>query len=229
MIDIKVRVHDRFSVEFKIGYLVQKNLKANDFMMNTWIFIPNSLDINSFTYGKTEFYRHAKSNIRYITPIYTLSELRNEEALPFRFLEVAFHELSADHSQENLAETEYQIKMFCSIVKSALRKEADQIIKYTPEPDREKAIDLYIEQINDITGKYRKLKDILQDSGLYEEVVTLHSFGDEFLSNLIEFQTYRLLELIKQKDIECYDRIEDRLMLLIRHERKYKNNINARP
>ena len=80
MIDIKVRVHDRFSVEFKIGYLVQKNLKANDFMMNTWIFIPNSLDINSFTYGKTEFYRHAKSNIRYITPIYTLSELRNEEA-----------------------------------------------------------------------------------------------------------------------------------------------------
>ncbi len=222
MIDIKVRVHDRFSVEFKIGYLVQKSLKANDFMMNTWIFIPNSLDINSFTYGKTEFYRHAKSNIRYITPIYTLSELRNEEALPFRFLEVAFHELSADHSQENLAETEYQIKMFCSIVKSALRKEADQIIKYTPEPDREKAIDLYIEQINDITGKYRKLKDILQDSGLYEEVVTLHSFGDEFLSNLIEFQTYRLLELIKQKDIECYNRIEDRLMLLIRHERKYK-------
>ncbi len=49
MIDIKVRVHDRFSVEFKIGYLVQKNLKANDFMMNTWLFIPNSLDINSFT------------------------------------------------------------------------------------------------------------------------------------------------------------------------------------
>lgn len=226
MIDIKVRVHDRFSVEFKIGYVVQKNLKVNDFMMNTWIFVPNSLDINSFTYGKNEFYRHAKSNIRYITPIYTLNELAKEDALPFRFLEVAFHELLADHSQENLAEIEYQVKMFCSITKSALRREANQILKNTSEEEREKVIDRYIGQIIKITDRYRKLKNLVYDSALYEDVRILHSFGNEFLSNLIEFQTYRLLELIKQKDSSCYERVEDKLMQLVREERKYKKQQN---
>lgn len=93
MIDIQVRVHDRFSVEFKIGYVVRKDLKVNDFMMNTWIFVPNSLDINPFTYSKNQFYRDVKSNIRLITPIYELSEVADSQSLPFMFLEGAFNEL----------------------------------------------------------------------------------------------------------------------------------------
>lgn len=95
MIDVQVRIHDRFSVEFKIGYVVKKDRPRSDFMINTWMFVPNNLDINAETYSKNQFYRDVKSNIRLITPIYSLKELATEEALPFRFLEVAFRELAA--------------------------------------------------------------------------------------------------------------------------------------
>lgn len=44
--------------------------RGNDFAINTWIFLPNSLDINPATYGKEDFYRDVKSNVRFITPIF---------------------------------------------------------------------------------------------------------------------------------------------------------------
>ncbi|MDL2231754.1 hypothetical protein LJB85_03340, partial [Porphyromonadaceae bacterium OttesenSCG-928-L07] len=155
MIDVKVRIHDKFSVEFKTGYVVKKDAKDNDFVMNTWIFIPYSLDINSSTYPKSHFYRDTKSYVRLITPIYSLQEVADSNALPFMFLQVAFNELVADPSTENMAEFEYQIKMFTSIAKSALRQECDHLIKAQSPEEREVAVDLYLQRIEAITSSYR--------------------------------------------------------------------------
>lgn len=224
MIDVQVRIHDRFSVEFKIGYVVRKELKVNDFMMNTWIFVPNSLDINSFSYSKNQFYRDVKSNIRLITPIYSLGEVSNEEALPFRFLEVAFNELLADPVKENLAEAEYQIKMFISIVKSALRRETARIVKNTDKEKRPAAVQQYIEHLYKIITKYRGLRTILPDTGMGCDALVFYSFGDEFLSNLVEFHTFRLLELLRKKDTGSFDQVRPALMSLIREESVYRKS-----
>ena len=75
MIEITAKVHDKFSIEFKVGFIVRRKLKLNDFAINTWIFIPNSLDINPLTYSKNQFYRDVKSNIRLITPVFLLREI----------------------------------------------------------------------------------------------------------------------------------------------------------
>lgn len=224
MIDVQVRIHDRFSVEFKIGYVVRKELEVNDFMMNTWIFLPNSLDINSFTYSKNQFYRDVKSNVRLITPIYSLEEIADEEALPFRFLEVAFTELMADPVRENLAEAEYQIKMFCSIVKSALRREADLIVRNTKQENRVEAVGQYSELVRKFTAKYRSLQSMLSQGGLGGEALIFYSFGDEFLSNQIEYHTYRLLELLQRKDKDSYQRVKAGLMQIIGEEIDYRRS-----
>ncbi len=71
MIDIKAKIHDKFSVEFKVGFVADGE-RGNDFAINTWIFLPNSLDINPATYGSEDFYRDVKSNVRFITPIFPL-------------------------------------------------------------------------------------------------------------------------------------------------------------
>lgn len=85
MIDIQVKLHDRYSVEFKIGYYVDRETKENEFRMNTWFFVPHSLDINATTYPKDVFYRDVKSNVRLITPIYTLEEIVGGEMDAFCF------------------------------------------------------------------------------------------------------------------------------------------------
>ncbi len=55
MIDIQVNIHDKFSLEFKVGFHARRKVKSNDFVMNTWIFIPDSLDVNSLTYPRGIF------------------------------------------------------------------------------------------------------------------------------------------------------------------------------
>lgn len=225
MIDVQVRIHDRFSVEFKIGYMVRKELKMNDFMTNTWIFVPSDLDINSFTYSKNQFYRDVKSNVRLITPIYELNEVADEMSLPFMFLEGAFNELVGDPTKENLADYEYQIKMFTSIMKSALRRGTNNIIKSSDKSERLKLVEAYIRKIEKITVKYRGLKKTIRNTPLETEAMTYFSFGDEYLSNLIEFQIYRFLELLKQRCPKDFPWVEPLLMRLVRQEIDYKISV----
>lgn len=222
MIDIQVRIHDRFSVEFKIGYMVRKELKINDFMTNTWIFVPNELDINSFSYTKNQFYRDVKSNVRLITPIYRLKEVANGLSLPFMFLEGAFNEIVIEPTKENLADYEYQIKMFTSIVRSAIRREMNYVIKNPDKSDRLKLVEAYIGYIQVITAKYRGLRDILRGAAVENEAATYFSFGDEFLADLVEFQGYRFLEMFRQKCPADFPKVKPLLMELVRKEIAYK-------
>ena len=94
MIDENVKIHDKNSAEIKVGFVARKKQKLNNFSMNIWMFIPNSLDINRFTYSKAAFYRDMKSNIRLITPVYILRDVAESEHSPFIYLEKSFHNLA---------------------------------------------------------------------------------------------------------------------------------------
>ena len=62
MISIEAKKHDNFSVEFKFGFNCVHDGVKDDFAVNAWIYVPNSLDINPENYGKEQFYRDIKSN-----------------------------------------------------------------------------------------------------------------------------------------------------------------------
>lgn len=110
MIDIKTKIHDAFSIEFKVGFKPRIENPRADFNVRMWIFIPNSLDINHSTYSKTDFYRDVKSNIRLVTPAYRLEDIALGPAEPV-------------HAVLNSAEQdyEYELRVFSAIVKSSLR------------------------------------------------------------------------------------------------------------
>ena len=56
MINIKPKIHDSNTLEFKVGFLPNDGKTYDDFYMNTWIFIPERLDVNKHTYSKDTFY-----------------------------------------------------------------------------------------------------------------------------------------------------------------------------
>lgn len=73
MIDLQTKIHDKFTLEFKVGFRTKATKEQvlfdrNDFVLNTWIFIPNSLDVNPSTYSKEQFFRDIRSELRLITP-----------------------------------------------------------------------------------------------------------------------------------------------------------------
>ena len=198
MIEKNVKIHDKFSLELKFGYSTRRKLKENLFEVNTWIFIPNSLDINRQTYDKADFYKDLKSNIRLITPEFLLRDIADRTKSPFIYLEASFHELAANPTRGNAREYEHQIKMFSSILKSSLRDHREHIIRNIETEDRDYLISSYLQSSHEILFNYRSLRHIIAVPTVSRELFSLYLLGDEFMSNLIEQHTFLLADEIRK-------------------------------
>lgn len=223
MIDTQLKIHDNYSLEFKIGFITSKNLKEenNGFKINTWLFVPNSLDLNRSTYNKELFYRDVKTNIRLITPIYSLEDILKVGKGPLPRLQNAIDELIVNPSDAVKTENYlYQVKMLLCIMKSALRREA-QIINSIA--DSEAAI-LYIkksvQQIKDIAAEYREKWDGLVKPGITKQQQEYFQFGDDFLGNIIEQYTFEIMR--KLEGTIVLERSMPELSKLIEEESEHK-------
>ena len=186
MIEKNVKIHDRFSLEIKFGYSTRRKQKVNLFEVNTWIFIPISLDINRQTYSKSDFYKDLKSNIRLITPEFLLRDIADRSKSPFIHLENSFNALAVAPTRINTREFEHQIKMFNSILKSSLRDHREHIIRNIATEDRDYLISDYLQSSRNILSNYRCLRRIIAVPTVTKELFALYLLGDEFMSNLIE-------------------------------------------
>ncbi len=184
MIDTQVKVHDNFSLEFKIGFITgSKDRDANEFKINTWIFVPNSIDINRATYKKTDFYRDVKNNIRLITPVYSLQEIlkAGRGPLPPR-LQKAIDALVLDPADEVKTESfVYQVKMFVCIVKSALRRHVEIIESIATDDKTIDHVEAFIRDISEINLRYREMWDELENPEITKQQREYYLFGDDFL------------------------------------------------
>lgn len=221
MIEDLVKIHDKFSVEIKLGFNARRKSPVSDFAVNTWIFIPNSLDINRSTYQKSDFYRDLKSNIRLITPVYLLREIAKRDTEPFTLLENSFSELSKSPTRTRIASYEYHIRMFVSIVKSALRDEIMHIQSNTGDEDFNYLIGELTGNIRSIAENYRNLRRIINVPTVSRELMNYFNFGDEFLSNLIEQHAFKLMDGLTASGL-LSENVSANLLNLIQAEVSYK-------
>lgn len=77
----RVLAHDRFQVELKHFYRLQADRKSH-YRITTYIFLPQSLGVNSSVYSQQEFYRRAQNYVRLRTPEFALQELCRESRSP---------------------------------------------------------------------------------------------------------------------------------------------------
>ncbi len=220
MIEIKAKVHDKFAVEFKVGFVADgSGRRDNTFAINTWIFVPNSLDINPATYGKEDFYRDVKSNVRMITPVFSLHDVAGGDAVPVKLLRQSLDALKADNTKERSADYEYHVKMFAAITKSALRDETYMVEDCTVAEDAMALGDGFVDSVHLITVSYRGMADDAEAVGAGD----FFSFGDEFISHLISSYAFRILARLDALPVS--DRqaaVRGRVFDLIRAETAYK-------
>lgn len=220
MIGIDTKIHDKFSIEFKVGFHVRRKIKKNDFAVNTWLFIPNSLDINQQTYSKNQFYTDVKSNVRLITPVILLRDIT--EVIINKNLKDSFNAMASFPTKTNTREYEHEIKMFGSIFRSALRNECRHILEkiLKNDEDVEYLVATAIENINTITSNYRELRKIINVPTVSENVLNYFSFGDEFVSGTIEYYLFQLVNNLP--DRENLMTIRDSLIKQVKEVEKYK-------
>lgn len=225
MIDLSTKIHDKFTLEFKVGFNTieaTRTKKYQDYVMNTWIFVPNSLDINAAKYSKDDFYRDLKSGVRLITPSYGLHELANNDALlPSQALISNFNDLpEAIKDPQDLTHT---IKMYCAIAKSAFR---DECFSASQQPDAVSRKDACMQFLDDgrkILARFRGLLNQLSEQNASDRTRQVFAYGDEFLSNVLEKYTYRLRDAIRLNHPEEYPQHEARFKAVLEAEREYRN------
>ena len=217
MIEEQVRIHDKFSVEIKLGFQARQE-KINEFSVRTWLFLPNSLDVTRNNYTKSNFYRDIKTNIRLITPVYALKDLSMPDSEPAGFLSRAIENLPTGGHDAQL-NFEYHIRMFVSIARSALREE----IKFIMESCQQSAqsvqsaqsaksvqsaqsanigtlVNNYITYTRQTASNYRELGQRLGTYKINPALAEYFHFGDEYLSNVIEQHTFKLIKGLKNTD-----------------------------
>jgi hypothetical protein len=225
MIEEIVRIHDRFSVEIKLGFIARKKQKRSDFSVNTWFFVPNSIDINRSTYSKTDFYRDLKSNIRLVTPVFLLRDVAGDVNTPFILLQNAFEKLASHPTRSSGEEFEYHIKMFLSILKSALRDNIAHIIQNDISDDRHFLVNSFIADAKLIAARYRSLRRIINVPTIQKSQMNYYLFGDEFMSNLIEYHAFLLLSEIDSKGISVTGDYRVTILGLVSQEVAYKQEM----
>ena len=225
MIDIMTKIHDKFSIEFKVGFVTRRKTRHNDFSVYMWIFVPSSLDINPSTYSKSDFYRDVKSNIRLITPRFLLRNIASGEAIPLQHLRQAFEHLASDPTRTNVAEYEAQIKIFSAIVKSAMREEVGHICN---EEQREDDVRFlcreFIKNIRHILAEYRGLRNVINTPRVSKHLMECFGFGDEFMSYMLNQYTFRLINHISHHQ-ELYKAEIASLSTLVRDEQRYREQV----
>lgn len=219
MIDVKTKIHDKLSVEFKVGFEGSLCQEQSEFAINTWIFLPSSLDVSPATYSKQDFHRDVKSNIRLITPDYALRQLADSQSKPYSNLCDAVEALGTTAS-ETMAEQEYrfQLKLYASIYKSALRDEVEHL-KVIEDPSLFEFQTLrFLEDLKQSTDLFRSLR-----RSIAEPFVAPYSYADEFMSHITEVRMHAILK--RSSALGVGGGFQSTLLSSIEREQQYKRRV----
>lgn len=220
MININTKIHDKFSLEFKVGFTGDAREQVADFSINTWLFIPYSLDINNSTYSKDQFYRDVKSNIRLITPEYELLDLSSEKEPTLRNMRQAGQLLLKHPTAEVIDEYVFQVRMFAAIFKSALRDATRQMVSQQDVSLLSQYCEKYISDIQHVLNSYRQC-----EHSQIKRAEDVFSYADEYMSHLADMQVTKVLARLHDLNDASLDEAKHLLTQFLLTERAYKKQM----
>ncbi|AKJ05462.1 hypothetical protein ATI61_102522 [Archangium gephyra] len=118
----RLDVHDRKQFEIKLEYQPSGADDETRYLVETYVFLPASLNIDAETYPRASFYADIHNYIRFKTPVMTLEELLSSDVAPLARLEAGL--LTGLVSE---AELVYQAKLLSCIFRGALRRFANGV------------------------------------------------------------------------------------------------------
>lgn len=225
-----IHTRDNLQFELKSEFLINPHLKKTVYKQEVYLFIPNSLQINSETYSKQQFYLDQTNLIRYKTPLMPFSKLidLNYSLSPLTRL---YYGLNQSDNNSFLSVASDELKLFAAIFRGTLRERVYRIVKNLTDSYDIKILSQEIQnlctEISEVCLKYRQLQKTANSSD-NAQFIRYFKYIDEFMSTTIdEF----LVILLKQyRTLEKIDPIVDKLVTeLVVSENLYRENKNLTP
>lgn len=221
-IDAAVTIHDKYQIEFKLKYPLPKDSGKTAYEVQFYVFAPTSLGINPSSYSELQFYTDLQAYIRIKTPTIPLNLIADVGTNPLGRLRTAIEAMICKPSNETQKGYESQIKLFCCILKSAVRDYVNYVHKTNIVEDRERMVDNYVLDVHRITDGYRDLRNVIQTPVITKRSAEIYSFGDEYISLLIEDYTYHLVEGLLVSERGLCEKNQKGLRAIIDGEVQYR-------
>jgi len=187
-----IHFRDNLQFELKSEFSFKSDVKQNRVIQEFYLFVPESLQINSHTYPKSQFYLDETSLIRYKTPNFTFAELSdasNSRSPITRIKSLCNKTLDP----KNKATIIYEIKLYGSVFRSTLRKAIAHLINVikagtVSDSQEEFAASLHklCLNVSACRAQFLELKEEIVQK--YEDATLRENFNyvDEFISTVIE-------------------------------------------
>jgi hypothetical protein len=118
----RLDVHDRKQFELKLEYQPSGADDETRYLVETYLFVPASLNIDAETYPRAAFYADIHNYVRFKTPVMTLAEVLSLDSSPLARLEARL--LTGLVGEPELV---YQSKMLSCVFRGALRRFANGV------------------------------------------------------------------------------------------------------
>ncbi len=219
MIRSSIKVHDKYSVVIDATYDKVLERKKSKYTCITYLFFPNTLNINNKTYPSTKFYNDVRLFIKYNRPNYSLSEIHINQSSPLKRLEKSTINFITNNSTKSRSLYEEQVKMFASIFCTLLEEQIDEIVN--SEKLNYSTIEKLLNNIKQILKQFRSLVDKTANSSLKPNHMNYIFYADEHISNIVELQMMYLFNSLHNK-ISKEDYVP--IVNIIDNEQKYKKH-----
>ncbi len=226
-INERIKIHGSETFEISIGYLWDEDKKKHiSYGVDCYYLIPQSLNINKRTFYKEEFYKDIKTNIRLVTPIYSLNKICKKTDSPYKDLTDCLDLFLKKNIDKK--KITYQFKIFCNIYRSSLNMECNKIKKKMNTHNIDKDLSTLHDNVSYILAKYQELKEKINGNTKGEEIFETFNYGDNYLGMLTCEYLSKLLKSLENlpniKDNKNYKLIID----LIQNEWNYQDSIGNR-
>ncbi|MBA2727272.1 MAG: hypothetical protein H0U49_03755, partial [Parachlamydiaceae bacterium] len=123
----EIHFRDKWQFELKSEFFPLPNRASSEYTQEFYIFIPNSLRINSQTYSKDEFYQAQTSLIRFKTPEISFQDLLKPTNSFSPLIKLQELGVSLSTAVDSTA-VEGELKLFANIFRSSLRRQVYPIM-----------------------------------------------------------------------------------------------------
>ncbi|RME60068.1 MAG: hypothetical protein D6790_09890, partial [Caldilineae bacterium] len=202
---------DRYQLEFKLAYPIDRAQKRTHYRLSIFIFVPQNLGIHRHSYTSADFYRDIQNYIRLKTPSMSLTELAEEPASPLNVMTRLLREGNWPKDRETAGQLINSFKFTRAILKSAIRDELEAFVRQMAgRADDAHLSSALAEQINDLCAQvqtvvraYRTAETLLPETiesanPLIQEVRLAYKLSDEAISLLVERDYVRALLLLRR-------------------------------
>lgn len=222
MLEKSVKVHDRFQIEIKLDYKIGDFGTPKSYDVAAYFFVPLSLGVTPKAYSRQDFYGDLLSRIRIKTPVIPLQNFINGISSPLIKLSTAVKNVAQRPTRVTNAEFEYHLKMFCCILKSALRDQVQSIRTRKSAVDVNGLVTQFCVETKRICDGLRNLRALLNAPHVSEKTFAKYLFADEFMSLTVEWYAFQLLETLRTTQGRASDPQRQELFGIVQDEIAYR-------